>query len=69
MKKVGLVVVSTVMAFVFNACSKDCHECHYENASNMEVELGEKCDDELEQLEADGIVVDGVTYEVHCHEH
>ena len=34
-----------------------------------EVELGEKCDDALEELEASGYAVNGTTYEVHCHEH
>lgn len=56
-------------ALLFSSCEHHCHECHYEDADDMEVELGEKCEDELESLEANGITVDGVTYEVHCHEH
>lgn len=51
------------------SCSKECHECHYEDANNNEVELGEKCDEELENLERDGYTVGGETFEVHCHEH
>ena len=50
------------------SCEKNCHECHYD-LNNAEVDLGEKCDEELEKLEKDGYTVDGVTYEVHCHEH
>lgn len=68
MKKAGLIVVAT-LAFVTMSCKKDeCHECHYDGP-NGEVELGEKCGDELENLEASGINVDGTNYEVHCHEH
>ncbi|MCT4560564.1 MAG: hypothetical protein N4A41_04225 [Crocinitomicaceae bacterium] len=52
------------------ACKKEeCHECHYENANNEEVELGEKCGDELENLEKDGYSDGTNVYEVHCHEH
>ncbi len=69
MKKVGFLVVYSALFLGLNSCSKDCHECHYEDANDVEVELGEKCDDDLENLEADGYTVDGVTYEVHCHEH
>lgn len=57
------------LALLSTACKKDeCHECHYDSA-NGEVELGEKCGDELEDLEANGINVDGTNYEVHCHGH
>ena len=52
---------------------KKCSECHYEameNGSEVEVELGEYCDEELETLEADGYSVnDSTVVEVHCHEH
>ncbi|MFN4233199.1 MAG: hypothetical protein ACK4IK_00180 [Bacteroidia bacterium] len=53
------------------SCKKkeECHECHYEDDSNKEVDLGVKCGDELETLERDGIVVDGKKREVHCHDH
>ena len=68
MKKAVLIVVAA-LAFVTMSCKKDeCHECHYDGP-NGEVELGEKCGDELENLEASGINVDGTNYEVHCHEH
>lgn len=57
-------------ALVFASCNKtECHECHYENAQDQEVELGEYCDEELEKIEKDGYTVDGTTYDVHCHEH
>jgi hypothetical protein len=52
------------------SCNKNtCSECHYEDATGAEVELGEKCGDELEDLEANGTNVGGTNYEVHCHEH
>lgn len=35
----------------------------------IEVELGEKCDDDLKNIEASGFNDGGVVYEVHCHEH
>ena len=55
---------------ILTACKKEeCHECHYEDASGAEVELGEKCGDDLESLEASGYNVGGTNYEVHCHEH
>jgi hypothetical protein len=68
MKK--LVVLSLFsLAFITFSCKKNkCHDCHYEK-DGVEVEIGEKCGDDLENSEANGIVVDGVTYEVHCHEH
>ena len=55
---------------ILTACKKEeCHECHYEDASGAEVELGEKCGDDLESLEASGYNAGGTNYEVHCHEH
>ncbi|MDP5099065.1 MAG: hypothetical protein NWQ27_03645 [Crocinitomicaceae bacterium] len=71
MKKVkGYAVIAIVgLSFVMGSCKKDeCHECHYDGP-NGEIELGEKCGDDLEDIEANGYAVDGVVYEVHCHEH
>ena len=54
---------------LFASCKKnECHECHYDGPSG-EVELGEKCGDDLENLEKNGYATGGVHYEVHCHEH
>lgn len=69
MKSKILTLGSFALFFSLASCHKDCHECHYEDANDNEVELGEKCEDELETLEAEGITVDGVKYEVHCHGH
>lgn len=69
MKKSMLTFGIALSALLAISCEKSCHECHYEDANDMEVELGEKCDDELEELEANGITVAGTTYEVHCHDH
>jgi hypothetical protein len=72
MKKVSYLAVAAifVLTAVTSSCKKEsCHTCHYEDASNKEVELGEKCGDELEALEKDGYTVNGTKYEVHCHDH
>ncbi len=74
MKKLSLIIGASLFLLSLNSCNKDeCHECHYEKVVNgieEEVELGEKCGDELEELEADGYTdTDGTNYEVHCHEH
>lgn len=61
-------IVGTISLFSVSCNKSECHECHYEKDGD-EVELGEKCDEDLETLENDGITVDGVKYEVHCHEH
>ena len=51
------------------SCKKNkCHECHYDK-NGSQIELGEKCGDELEQLESGGFSVNDTIYEVHCHEH
>lgn len=73
MRKTSLVAIALMLIFStgLHSCKKKetCHDCHYENDNNQEVELGKKCGDELEKLESDGIVVDGKKYEVHCHDH
>lgn len=54
--------------FLVLASCHECHECHYDTTSG-EVELGEYCDDDLEEVEANGYTDTSGTYEVHCHEH
>ncbi len=69
MKKVSFSVIAGIALFTMS-CNKDvCTECHYDDADGNEVELGEKCEDEIETLEAEGHTVDGTTYDVHCGEH
>lgn len=68
MKKVSL-FAAFMLVFAASSCNNKCHDCHYEDENGAEVELGEKCGDDLEDLEENGIVVNGTTYEVHCHEH
>tara|TARA_B100000963_G_C22528682_1_gene626544 strand:+ start:863 stop:1099 length:237 start_codon:yes stop_codon:yes gene_type:complete len=67
MKKVAI-FLGAVAVFGFSACNK-CHECHYDGA-NGEVELGEYCGDEAEDLEASGYAdpSTGTVYTVHCGE-
>jgi len=69
MKKIGFAAIAVLFLAVTSCKKEECHECHYEDMDGQEVELGEKCDDALEQLEASGYAVNGTTYDVHCHEH
>lgn len=69
MKNLGKFLVAGLVLAAFSCNKSECHECHYEDATGDEVELGEKCDDDLENLEANGYPVDDSTYTVHCHEH
>ena len=55
-----------LMAGSFSACKKNkCEECHYDK-DGAEIELGEKCGDEMEALEANGYTDTTGTYVVHC---
>ncbi|WP_070137718.1 hypothetical protein [Crocinitomix algicola] len=69
MRKVRLTIgiAAVALAGLTTSCKK-CHECHYDGPDG-EVELGEKCGDDLEALEDNGYTVDGTNYTVHCHEH
>lgn len=68
MKKVALLFVIFTATIV--SCKKeDCHECHYEDASNNEVELGNYCGSDLENIEKNGYSDGTNTFDVHCHEH
>ena len=70
MKKVIITGVIVAVGTIFvSACKKNkCAECHYDSSSNTEVELGQKCGDELETLEANGYSDGTNTYTVHCGE-
>jgi hypothetical protein len=61
-------LVLTVGAMVTFASCKKCEECHYD-LNGAEVEVGELCDEELEDAEANGWVVGDTVYTIHCHEH
>lgn len=56
-----------VIFFGTSSCMK-CEECHYDGP-NGQVELGELCDDELQDKEQNGYATNDTIYEVHCHEH
>ena len=65
MKKTVIIASLIVLAF---SCKKDeCKQCHYDKGS-AEVELGEKCGDDIATLEANGYSEGGVRYTVHCGE-
>ncbi|MEX1192847.1 MAG: hypothetical protein WEA99_12805 [Brumimicrobium sp.] len=68
-KSVKLLIVPMFGLLFFATSCKKCEECHYDGSDGDEVEMGELCDDELEEREQHGIVVGDTTYEVHCHEH
>jgi len=71
MKKLVLNVAPFLFAgFLVISCDKNkCHECHYDK-NGSEVELGEKCGQELKDLEALGTFTDSTgNYVVHCDEH
>lgn len=63
-----LIVGITLLSLTSLMSCKKCSECHYDGASG-EVELGEYCGNELENLENSGYTAADTTYEVHCHEH
>lgn len=68
-KSVILFVMAAASAIAISSCSKNkCHDCHYDK-NGAEVELGQKCGDDLEQLESNGYTDTTGTYTVHCHEH
>jgi hypothetical protein len=74
MKTTSIIIGLSIALLSLNSCKKEeCHACHYEKISNgveTEIELGEKCGSELEELEKNGFKdSDETTYEVHCHEH
>ncbi|MDP4684476.1 MAG: hypothetical protein NWS40_07285 [Crocinitomicaceae bacterium] len=68
-KSISLVALALVASSILSSCKKNqCTDCHYEK-NGLEVELGEKCGDDIEALEASGYNDGGTVYEVHCHEH
>ena len=69
MKVVFNSAMAVAVTLVIYSCKRDeCHECHYDK-NGAEVELGEKCGDDLESLEANGYTDSTGNYVVHCHEH
>ncbi|MFM7106062.1 MAG: hypothetical protein ACKOW8_11120 [Flavobacteriales bacterium] len=67
-KSIMLSATAAIILSLFTSCKKHCHDCHYDGP-NGEVELGEKCGDEVEELESKGYTVSDTSYTVHCHEH
>lgn len=65
--KGGVIAALMLTSVAMFSCEK-CAECHYD-MNDEEVELGEKCGDDLTDLEASGYTENGTTYEVHCHDH
>lgn len=67
MKKTIIITALLLAGLTFSCKKNDCKECHYDKDGG-EIELGEKCGDDIETLEADGYTENGVTYTVHCGE-
>jgi hypothetical protein len=68
-KSISLAALALVASSILFSCKKNkCAECHYDK-NGAEVELGEKCGDDIENLEASGYNDGGTVYEVHCGEH
>lgn len=66
MKKTMLMLLSSAFVFSFFSCKKNqCADCHYDK-DGAEIEIGEKCGDEMESLEANGYTDSTGTYVVHC---
>lgn len=66
--KIKLYSIGLIASLAIVSCKKeDCQECHYDK-NGSEVELGEKCGDDITALEANGYEENGVTYTVHCGE-
>ena len=68
MKKRALTIAAAAFVVLAMASCKKCKDCHYDGPSG-EVELGEYCGDDIENIESSGHTVDTVTYDVHCSEH
>lgn len=61
-----LIVTCCSSLLFFTSCNKNtCAACHYDKAG-AEIELGEKCGDEMATLEANGYMDSTGTYIVHC---
>lgn len=66
MKKLILAAV-IVGSFTMVSCKK-CKDCHWDN-NGVENEIGELCDDELENAEANGYNTGDTVVTIHCEEH
>lgn len=66
MRKTVFTVLAAAFALSLVACKKNkCADCHYDK-DGAEIEIGEKCGDEMENLEANGYTDSTGTYIVHC---
>jgi hypothetical protein len=67
MKSISFVLLFPIgILLSTSSCNKNkCADCHYDKAG-AEIEIGEKCGDEMENLEANGYTDSTGTYVVHC---
>mgnify|MGYP000483518412 FL=1 len=67
MKKTTIMGAALLVVLTFSCKKDECKECHYDK-NGAEIELGEKCGDDITSLEANGYTENGVNYTVHCGE-
>lgn len=68
-RRMSIIGIASGLLFLASCKKNECHECHYDDANGTQVDLGERCGDDLEAVEKNGVVINGVQYTVHCHEH
>ena len=69
MKTIKLSVLLTAIVTMASLAScKKCMECHYEK-NGQDLELGEYCGDDIEELEKNGYTDADGTHPVHCGGH
>ena len=69
MKITTFIIVTTFLSLT--ACNKNkCYDCHYDGPNGTEVEMGQYCGTDAQELENSGYTDSlGNNYTVHCGEH
>ena len=65
--KYVILSLAVIGSSVLFSCNK-CRECHYDD-NGSEIEIGELCDEDLEEAEANGYNTGDTVVTVHCEEH
>jgi len=68
LKKAIFILIATILVVVLSSC-KECGSCHYILDDESEVEMGEFCDEEKDNLIQSGYTDTTGTYDVVCHIH
>ena len=68
MKRI-FIIACVFGGLAISSCKKnECSQCHYDK-DGQEIELGERCGKDIDELEANGYNDNGTVYEAHCGEH